>query len=221
MKGLFVTIEGVDGAGKTTARDFILEKLKEHGIEFWQTREPGGTPIAERIRDHLKFGFQGIDPEEEDLTPMAEALLFNVARAQHIEYVIKPGIEKGLVVVSDRFVDSTYGHQGGGHGLDLGKLKALHEVAHDGFVPDLTILLDGDPVVFRKRLEAAGGNTDRLERNGLEWMQRSRNVHLAEAKSDPDRYFIVQAEESKEHVQGQLEAAVYVIVQMYRERQAA
>jgi dTMP kinase len=220
MKGVFVVFEGIDGAGKTSAINYAEEWLKESQLPYIRTREPGGTPTAEIIREGILHGFHG-QPSEDDFTNWTEALLYMAARAQHVEKVIRPALDAGKVVICDRFCDSTFGHQGGGRGLDVEKLKQLHNIVFGSLYPDITFLLDGDPAVFRERLEQRGGQKDRLERTPLDFVIRSREVHLACAADDPERYIVVDAMQPLQDVQSQLIPGLMEIQNMARFRPTA
>ena len=148
MTGLFITLEGPEGAGKSTNREYLAERLRAAGIEVVLTREPGGTPLAERIREVL------LAPVEELMNPDTELLLVFAARAQHLAEVIRPALARGAVVLCDRFTDSTYAYQGGGRGMDLGKMEALEAWVHPHLQPDLTFLFDVPLAVARARLDA-------------------------------------------------------------------
>lgn len=199
-KGLFVVIEGSDGAGKSTIRDFCAKWLEDHRVPTLMTREPGGTPLAEKVRDMVKWG----DPNSaEDFPVWAEVCLFNASRATHLENMIIPQLEEGYVIISDRFVDSTYAYQGGGRGMELEKLQQLHAICCRNFQADLTIVLDGDPEVFYQRA-AARGEHDRMERAGIDFQHRCRAMQQHLISLDPDRYRVIDAEQSIECVQAQL-----------------
>lgn len=221
-KALLIAFEGIDGAGKTEASKWFAEALEKAGVNCTRTREPGGTPLAEAVRELTIWGIPNI---EEDFPPMAEALLYNASRSIHLQNMILPFLAKGVTVVTDRFCDSTYGHQGGGRGLCVEKLRQLHDLAHDGFVPDITFLFDGSPSLFKERMDnrnalaqaehiAAGRlpSVDRLERQPIEFQQRSRQVHLDQVARDPDRYVVIDAEQSEAAVQAQLMPHLMAIV---------
>lgn len=208
MKALFIALEGVDGSGKTGASIWFHAELVKAGIKAIRTREPGGTPLAEAVRELTIWGIP--NNEGEDYPPMAEALMYNASRSIHLHNLILPQLAQGVTVVTDRFCDSTYGHQGGGRGMDIEKLKQLHQLAHDGIVPDLTFLFDGDPAVFKARMVSR--NPDRLEKQPIDFQHRSRQAHLDQAATDPSRYVIIDAEQSEAAVRAQLLPHVMAIV---------
>jgi len=198
-KGFFLALEGIDGAGKTSTRQWIYDWFSVHRITPVMTREPGGTPMAELIREIILTE----RPSYDQLTPMAETLLFMASRHQHLTELVLPRLNEGRVVVTDRFCDSTFCYQGAGRGLDVTLLQSLHKQALDDIRPDLTIVLDGAPEVFRKRLEARG-DMNRLDNTSLKFQQDSRELFLAFAAAAPDRYAVINAELSFEQVTAQL-----------------
>lgn len=215
-KGFFLAIEGCDGAGKSTIRDFCAKWLEDHRVPTLLTREPGGTPLAEKIRDLVKWG----DPlgiSKEDFPIWAEVCLFNASRATHLENMVIPRMEEGYVIVSDRFVDSTYAYQGGGRGIELAKLQQLHAICCRDFQADLTIVLDGDPEVFYQRA-AARSAQDRMERAGIEFQHRCRAMQQHLISLAPERYRVVDAEQSVECVQAQLIPILNEIVNRMKAR---
>lgn len=212
-KGLFIAFEGIDGAGKSTAREWFCDELEKNGLKITRTREPGGTPLAERVRELVLWG---IPQHDEDFPDWAEVCLYNASRATHLKNMILPHLDAGNTVVCDRFCDSTYAHQGGGRGLDIDKLKQIHEIVNEGIVPDLTFLFDGDPAVFRKRLEVR--QPDRLEKMPIEFQYRSRQVHLDLAAAEPERYILIDAEQPIESVKAQLMAGVMHVISQVRKR---
>ena len=173
-RGRFITFEGTEGVGKTTNMDFVARALKERGIAFVRTREPGGTPMAERVRAIL------LDPQSEPIDPEAELLLVFAARAQHIARVIRPALESGSWVLCDRFTDATYAYQGGGRGLSRVRIAALENEVHGGLQPDLTIYLDLPIAAGLARIEAT--QRDRFEREQHAFFERVRRVYVERAK---------------------------------------
>ena len=165
MLGRFITIEGIDGAGKSTQTESLLKHLADQGVSVLHTREPGGTPLAEKIRAMLLA---------DDMAPDAETLLFFAARADHVRRVIRPTLESGRWVLSDRFTDATYAYQVGGKGFSGEKVEALENWTLGGFAPDLTLLFDIAPVVAAARLRARAGDQDRFERMGEAFFTRVR-----------------------------------------------
>jgi dTMP kinase len=193
MKGAFITLEGVEGCGKTTQMAMLRERLEAAGRRVLLTREPGGTPIAEAVREIL------LDPANAGLSPVAELLLYEAARAQHVAERIKPALDEGVVVVCDRFADSTTAYQGAGRTLDMNTVLHLHRVATGTVWPDLTIVLDIPPEEGLKRA-AAARSQDRIELEPLEFHRRVREEFLRIAESEPERVKIVDASQPPETV---------------------
>lgn len=191
MHGRFITIEGIDGAGKSTQTANLLKFLKDKGIDVVHTREPGGTPPGEKIREMLL---------SDEMGATAETLLFFAARAEHVEKVIQPALDAGRWVVSDRFTDATYAYQAGGKGFSGEKIEALEHWTLGNFEPDLTILFDIAPEKAAERLRARAGNEDRFERMGVDFFTRVRNAYLLRARNSPSRFLIVDAEQSPDEV---------------------
>ena len=201
MTGRFITIEGGEGAGKSTAQTFLADKLTALGISVLQTREPGGTPLAEAIRRNL------LSVDEEAPVEMAELLLVFAARAQHLAKVIEPALEQGKWVLCDRFTDATYAYQGTGRGLSaelIGKLEALVQGDRR---PDTVILLDMPPQIGLARARARGA-LDRFEQEELAFFERVRQGYLERAAAFPDRYVVVDAAQELSDVQRSLETVM-------------
>ncbi|KSR38230.1 dTMP kinase [Pseudomonas aeruginosa] len=169
MTGLFVTLEGPEGAGKSTNRDYLAERLRERGIEVQLTREPGGTPLAERIRELL------LAPSDEPMAADTELLLMFAARAQHLAGVIRPALARGAVVLCDRFTDATYAYQGGGRGLPEARIAALESFVQGDLRPDLTLRLD------------------RFEQEDRRFFEAVRQTYLQRAAQAPERYQVLDA----------------------------
>ena len=182
----FISLEGGEGAGKTTVLDVLREVLGAGGNEVVVTREPGGTPMAEQIRALL------LDPSHETPAPETELLLMFAARAQHVRETIVPALERGAWVVSDRFTDSSFAYQGGGRGLDVAFIAEL-ERRVVGIAPGLTLLLDLDVAQGRQRTRGRSGGPDRIERERDEFFQRVRTAFLARAEADPVRFRVLDA----------------------------
>ncbi|MCG8905663.1 MULTISPECIES: dTMP kinase [unclassified Pseudomonas] len=199
MTGLFITLEGPEGAGKSTNREYLAERLRERGIEVQLTREPGGTPLAERIRELL------LDPSDEKMAVDTELLLVFAARAQHIAEVIRPALERGAVVLCDRFTDATYAYQGGGRGLPVERIAQLESFVQGGLRPDLTLVFDL-PVEIGLSRAAARGRLDRFEQEGRTFFDAVRNTYLDRARAEPARYRILDAAQSLAEVQRDLDA---------------
>ncbi|MDF3864140.1 dTMP kinase [Pseudomonas denitrificans (nom. rej.)] len=198
MTGLFITLEGPEGAGKSTNREYLAERLRERGIEVQLTREPGGTPLAERIRELL------LDPSDEQMAVDTELLLVFAARAQHIAQVIRPALERGAVVLCDRFTDATYAYQGGGRGLPVERIAQLENFVQGGLRPDLTLVFDL-PVEIGLSRAAARGRLDRFEQEGRAFFEAVRNTYLDRAHAEPGRYHILDAAQSLAEVQRDLD----------------
>ncbi len=195
--GRFITVEGIEGVGKSTNIEFIQGLIDRHGVECVITREPGGTPYAERIRQLL------LEPTSEIISSKCELLLMFAARSQHLDQFVFPKLKQGAWVVSDRFTDATYAYQGGGRDVDLKNIEVLERYVQDAFQPDLTILLDA-PVELGMRRAAKRGELDRFEREKLTFFEKVRAMYLARAKSDPARIKVVDASLPLEEVQSQL-----------------
>ena len=201
MTGRFITIEGGEGAGKSTAQTFLADKLAAQGVSVLQTREPGGTPLAEAIRRNL------LSVDEEAPVEMAELLLVFAARAQHLAKVIEPALEQGQWVLCDRFTDATYAYQGAGRGLSaelIGKLEALVQGDRR---PDTVILLDMPPQIGLDRARARGA-LDRFEQEEQAFFERVRQGYLERAAAFPDRYAVVDAAQELSDVQKSLETVM-------------
>lgn len=205
-QGLFITVEGIEGVGKTTNIQFISDWLKENQIEFIASREPGGTPFAEEIREVL------LQPREEVVCDPAELLLMFAARAQHLAGVIKPALAEGQWVLCDRFTDATYAYQGGGRGLSFQMIEQLEDLVQGSFRPDAVILLDL-PVEVGLARASARSAPDRIENEKAGFFEKVRQAYLSRAEKDPERYFIIDASQSLEGVQAQLSSVLESIMQ--------
>ncbi len=190
MAGLFITFEGPEGSGKSTQIKRLVQHLREAGHDVVTTREPGGTPTGEAIRDILQHDVAG-----EDICAETETLLFEASRAQLVRHIIRPALERGAIVISDRFADSTTAYQGYGRGFDVETMFTLHDFALGGTEPDLTLLIDVDVEEGFRRLHgrnnAAQTGLDRMERESLEFHQRVYDGYHALAKRWPDRFRVV------------------------------
>lgn len=196
-RGLFITIEGGEGVGKSTNIAFIQEALASKGIESIITREPGGTPLAEEIREVL------IKNREETVASETELLLMFAARAQHLHQKILPALEKGVWVISDRFTDATYAYQSGGRGVPSEKVALLENFVQGDVRPDLTLLLDAPIEVGMARAKNRGA-LDRFEEEQAEFFNNVRDNYLARAEAEPKRFKIVDATQSLEEVQSSI-----------------
>jgi dTMP kinase len=193
IRAKFITLEGGEGAGKSTSRDFIVSLLEEQNIPFIQTREPGGTPIGETLRDVL-LSKEGTAP-----SVTAELLMVFAARAQHLHEVIEPALRDGKWVLCDRFTDATYAYQGYGRGFELGQIEALETLVQRGRHPDLTILFDIDPRLGMTRARQRA-ELDRFEEEHVEFFDRVRKGYLTRAKSEV-RFRVIDASQSIDLVQ--------------------
>ena len=190
--GYFITFEGVEGCGKTTQIKLLSELMSTRGIRTILTREPGGCPIADKIRAIL------LDAENSALAPLAELMLYAAARAQHVTEVIKPALSDDKIVLCDRFCDATVAYQSFGRGIDLDVINTLNQYACQGASPDLTILFDCDPAVglerARKRIEASSGpREERFELEALAFHHKVRAGYLQLASEEPGRFLIIDA----------------------------
>jgi len=188
--GLFVVFEGGDGVGKSTQVVELVSRLRNRRIEPVVTRQPGGTPIGEKLRELL------LDPGHPELTARTEALVYAADKAQHVEEVILPALAHGKVVVCDRYVDSMIAYQGAGRVLDLTEVEQVARWATGGLRPDLTVLLDIDPAEAVANIR----QQDRLEAAGLDFHRRAREHFLRLAGEDPERYLVLGARESRENI---------------------
>ena len=196
MRGLFITFEGIDGCGKSTQRELLAQQLKQRGFEVVVTREPGGTVIGEGIRQLL------VSDASIHIAPTTELLLYVAARAQHVAELIKPSIDAGRIVISDRYTDSTVAFQGCGRGLDLEIVQKLNSFATGGLVPDLTIVFDLDPALARGRSSSrpVGGLLGAFDEQHADFHERMRAGYLRMAQREPRRIQVVDASGSTEEI---------------------
>lgn len=202
-RGRFITLEGGEGVGKTTNMEWVCAWLQARGIDVVRTREPGGTPRAEAIRELL------LDPGGgEPLDPDAELLLVFAARAQHLARTIRPALERGAWVICDRFTDATFAYQGGGRGLPAARIAELERFVQRGLTPDLTLLLDMPVEAAQRRLAGRlndrGEQRDRFERERSEFFRAVREAYLARAAIEPARIAVIDAARTLPQVQAQL-----------------
>lgn len=184
--GLWITLEGGDGSGKTTQAALLEQWLRKQGRSVVRTREPGGTEVGVLIRD-IVLHHRG------DIAPRAEALLYAADRAHHVATHVRPALARGEVVIQDRYLDSSVAYQGAGRVLDGGEIRDLSLWAAEGALPDVTVLLDVDPATARERLDAADKPFDRLEAEKTAFHERVRSAFLALADAEPDRFLVVDA----------------------------
>lgn len=209
MTGLFITLEGPEGAGKSTNREYLAERLREQGVDVLLTREPGGTPLAERIRELL------LDPSDEPMAADAELLLVFAARAQHLQQVIRPALAKGRVVLCDRFTDATYAYQGGGRGLSIERIAQLEQFVQGELRPDLTLIFDL-PVEIGLARAAARGRLDRFEQEGRGFFEAVRQAYLQRAEQAPQRYRVLDAGQTLAQVQADIDALLPSLLEACR-----
>jgi dTMP kinase len=198
-RGRFVTLEGVDGAGKSTHVAWIAERLRAPGRKVLVTREPGGTPLAERLRALVLA---------EPMDPIAETMLLFAARADHVQRVIGPALAAGDWVLCDRFTDATFAYQGGGKGVAVELIAHLAQVSHDGLLPDRTLVFDCPYEVSRERLSRAARSPDRFEREDREFFERVRQAYLALARVDPERMRVIDATGSLDTIKKMVEEEI-------------
>jgi dTMP kinase len=200
VKGIFITLEGPDGSGKTTQVSKIAEYLKENKIDFIQTREPGGTRISDKIRSII------LDPEHKEMHDLTEVLLYAASRAQHVHEKIIPALEDGRVVLCDRFVDASLAYQGFGLGVGEEKVLQVNNIATNGLVPDRSYFIDVSPEVGRERMQAryGTGNLDRIEQKDLSYHERVREGFQQIFSNQEKRIHRVNGEQDAETVFGEI-----------------
>jgi len=196
---MFITFEGIDGSGKSTQLELLAETFREAGRKVLLTREPGGTALAENLRKVLL---------ESNVSAQAELLLFGAARAQHVAEVIKPALDDGAIVLSDRFTDSSVAYQGGGLKLPADFIDAMNQFACEDLRPDITFLLDIDPLAGNKRQQLNHQKPDTIESRGLGFLERVRQAYLQIALRDPHRVIIINAARPLASVQCDIIAAL-------------
>lgn len=192
--GVLIVVDGGNGAGKGTCLAQIETYLRGRGFDVVITREPGGTPIGERIRELL------LDKSNSDMSSTTELLLFAAARAQHVQEKIIPALTAGKIVVTDRFASATVSFQHYGRGLSLALIDQLNDIALAGVKPSMTIVLDLDPVIGLQRVASRGAGLDRMEVENLHFLQRARQGYIEQARRDPEHFRIVDASRSPEQV---------------------
>jgi len=200
-KGMFISLEGSEGVGKTTSLKFINEFIESLGHKVLLTREPGGTPLAEELRNIL------LSDREEEVQSDTELLLMFAARCQHVNQVIKPALERGTWVICDRFVDASYAYQGGGRELGFKRIEQLEDWCLKGFKPDLTLLLDMSVEEGIARTKKRG-KADRFETEKMAFYKRIRQAYLQRAEQDPKRMFVIDAAPEIPIVQASLKAVL-------------
>ncbi len=207
-KGFFITIEGIEGVGKSTAANYIQSLLAEHSRPYVTTREPGGTEVAEAIRKIL------LVKRQEPVYPETELLLFFAGRMQHIQQVILPALAKGAWVICDRFTDASYAYQCGGRQMDESFVRSLEQNIQKELQPDLTLLLDAPHAVGHSRIEKRG-ETDRIEQEREAFFRRVREKYLQRATLYAHRYRVIDADKTLEEVQQQIKTALNEFLQSH------
>ena len=203
--GLFISIEGIDGVGKSTQLDLLEEFLRESGREVVRTMEPGGTELGKEIR-HLLLHRKG------HVAPRAEALLYAADRAHHVATKVRPALERGEVVVTDRYLDSSVAYQGVGRVLDAADVRSISMFASEGLLPDLTILVDLDAAAAAERRNKTGAEPDRLEQEKIEFFESVRQAFLDMAADEPNRFLVIDATQTVEVMQQQIRARVSTLL---------
>ena len=199
QRGRFITLEGIDGAGKSTHLKWIADRVASRGVEVMATREPGGTPLGEKLRELLLHDKMHGD---------TEALLMFAGRAEHIQQVIRPALERGAWVISDRFTDATFAYQCGGRGVAEARIAALESWVQQGLQPDLTLLFDAPLDVARERVEKGTPNHDKFEREKAEFFDRVRSVYLSRAAQSNGRIQVIDSRRAIPDIRQQLDQVI-------------
>jgi dTMP kinase len=197
LPGKFITFEGIDGSGKSTQLRMLTGALRERCVDLITTQEPGGTPLGRRLRDAFL-------ETEENVAPMAELLLFAADRAQHVEFLIKPALAAGRVVISDRYADATFAYQGAGRGFDEKTVGNVIKLATGGLKPDLTIFFDVPIAAALSRMNArgeSGEKSNRMDFETVEFYERVRDAYLSVARNEPERLHVIDASGSVDEIQ--------------------
>lgn len=198
MNGKFISIEGIEGAGKSTQLAFIENYLKQQGITVVVTREPGGTALGEQVRELL------LSPRKEGMAADTELLLMFAARAEHLEQVIKPAIQRGDWVISDRFVDATFAYQGGGRGISTQRIKQISDWTLRDLQTDVTFLFDLPVELGQQRVISRKGDIDRFEQEKADFFQKIRDCYLQRSQQEPNRIRVIDASKSINEIEIQL-----------------
>ncbi len=204
-RGLFITFEGGDGSGKSTQLSLLVSWLEQLGRTVVTTREPGGTPLGEELRE-IVLHSRG------HITPKSEALIYAADRAHHIATKVRPAIERGDIVVQDRYLDSSVAYQGVGRDLGADDIRRVSMWATDGLLPDLTVLLDLEETLGRERLDTARTRFDRLESEEQEFHSRVRAAYLALAAAEPERFLVLDATRAREDLAGEIRSRVATLL---------
>lgn len=208
MRGVFITLEGADGCGKSTQAARLADALEASGREVVRLREPGGTAISEKVRAIL------LDPANAEMCPECELMLYEASRAQLVREVVEPALSRGAVVLCDRFYDSTYAYQAGGRSLPEGLVRRANALGSCGLDPDRTLVFDLDPELAYAR--ATAGGADRMEAEGLAFQRRVRDAYLRLAQAEPARVRVVDASGEREAVAGRALVAIADLVDVSR-----
>ena len=200
---MFITFEGLDFSGKTTQANLLVERLKQRGNDVVFLREPGGTKISEKIREIL------LDKQHLEMNERAELFLFSAARTQLVSEVILPALQRGMIVLCDRYDDSTTAYQGFGRGLNLDQIKTINAMATAGTTPDLTVLVDIDIDEITRRQKAGGISSDRMESSGRQFYERVRAGYLTIALSEPKRFVVINGMRRTEEIHNEIWNIVY------------
>lgn len=206
MNGKFISIEGIEGAGKSTQMRFIQSFLEHQGKTVIVTREPGGTVLGEQIRELL------LTPRDEGMSHDAELLLMFAARAEHLEQVIKPALSRGDWVLSDRFVDATFAYQGGGRGIDIKRIESISDWTLQSIHTDLTLLFDLPVSVGQERVIKRSQDKDRFEQEKGAFFEKIRQCYLQRATHEPDRIKKIDASQTIENIQHQVTTALMALI---------
>ncbi|HNP15341.1 MAG TPA: dTMP kinase [Terrimesophilobacter sp.] len=204
-RGLFITFEGGDGSGKSTQLSLLVSWLEQLGRTVVTTREPGGTPLGDELRE-IVLHSRG------HIAPKSEALIYAADRAHHIATKVRPAIERGDIVVQDRYLDSSVAYQGVGRDLGADEIRRVSMWATDGLLPDLTVLLDLEETLGRERLDTARTRFDRLEAEEQEFHSRVRAAYLALAEAEPERFLVLDATRAREDLAGQIRSRVATLL---------
>ncbi|MBK1719473.1 dTMP kinase [Thiocystis violacea] len=210
--GRFITLEGIEGAGKSSQVEPLASCLREQGLEVVTTREPGGSPIAERLRTLL------LDPDNAGMSETAELLLMFAARAEHLEKKICPALAAGRWVICDRFTDATYAYQGGGRGVDPARIAVLEDLVQGGLRPDLTLVFDLPPALGLERARSRAGRTDRFESETQRFFEAVRAVYLERARARPQRYRLLDATAPMDEVTRRIRDEALAFIERTRAR---
>lgn len=201
QRGVFISFEGIDGVGKSTQLDLLVQFLNEQGRKVCRTLEPGGTDLGREIRELLLH-------RKGEVAPRAEALLFAADRAHHVATVVRPALERGEIVITDRYLDSSVAYQGSGRELGFDQVRELSLFAVDGLLPDLTVLLDLEADKAAARRNKTGAEPDRLEKAKTEFFESARQAYLKMAADEPSRWLVLDAEQSVESMQAEIRQRV-------------